>query len=316
MNDPSAAAYGGPGWSPRTVHLADEIGSVWSGFSVVSECSRLKAVLLHRPGPELAEARDPNEVQMLSVPDPDLVTGQHDGLAAAYRDEGVDVHYVDPPSLPTPNQMFVADLMFMTPSGVILGRPASTVRAGEERWVARRLADLGIPILRSVGGTGTFEGADAAWLDSSTVLIGRGLRTNSEGAAQVSASLEELGVRSLIVELPHSAMHLMGSIRIVDNDLAYVRSGGIPWTTMKAMREHEYDVRLFPSEEEIRRGMAHNFVTLGPRRVLMPTGSPVTERGLNEAGVTTVTVKVDEITKAAGAIGCLSGVLAREAHSC
>ena len=48
--------------------------------------------------------------------------------------------------------MFVADLMFMTPEGAILGRPASTVRAGEERLVARRLAELGVPILRVVRG--------------------------------------------------------------------------------------------------------------------------------------------------------------------
>ena len=313
MNDPSAAAYGGPGWSPRNTPLAEEIGGVWSDFAVAGEFSPLKAVLLHRPGPELAEARDPNAAQMLSVPDPDTVTRQHDGIADAYRSEGVDVHYVDPPTLTTPNQMFVADLMFMTPSGVILGRPASTVRAGEERWVARRLADLGVPILRSVAGTGTFEGADATWLDAKTVLIGRGLRTNSHGAAQVAATLEELGVTSLIVDLPHSAMHLMGSVRIVDRDLAFVRSGGAPWTAIETMRKCGYDVQLFPSEDEIRTGMAHNFVTLAPRRVLMPAGNPATEQVLNEAGITTVKVDVNEITKAAGAIGCLTGVLAREA---
>lgn len=315
MNDPSAAAYGGPGWSPRNARLVDEIGSVWGDFAVASECSPLKAVLLHRPGPELAELHDPDKSQMLATPDPQLLTEQHDGLADVYREQGVDVHYVDPAELPTPNQMFVADLMFLTPSGAILGRPASTVRAGEERWVARRLADLGIPILRSVGGTGTFEGADAAWLNPSVVLIGRGLRTNAEGAAQLSSALWELGVESQIVDLPHTAMHLMGSVRIVDKNLAYVRSGGVPWTLVETMQMHGFEVRFFPSEEEMLGGMAHNFVTLGPRRVLMPAGHQITERELNEQGVSTVTANVDEITKAAGAIGCLSGILAREAVS-
>jgi len=46
--------------------------------------------------------------------------------------------------------MFVSDLMFMTPEGAVLARPASTVRAGEERWVARRLAELGVPILKGM----------------------------------------------------------------------------------------------------------------------------------------------------------------------
>ena len=312
MNDPSAAAYGGPGWSPRTARLLDEIGSVWSGFAVASEFAPLEAVLLHRPGQELEAPSNADEAQMLSLPNLDLVAEQHDGIAEAYRSEGVAVFYVDPPDVPTPNQMFVADLMFMTPSGVVLARPASTVRAGEERWVARRLADLGIPILRSISGTGTFEGADAAWLGSDKVLIGRGLRTNSEGAAQLSAALGELGVSAVVVDLPHSAMHLMGSVRIVDADLVFVRSGLTPWTAIDALRESGFQVELFPDEEEMHRGMAHNFVTLAPRKILMPAGNPKTERAFNQAGITTVVVEIGEITKAAGAIGCLTGVLSRE----
>ena len=154
MNDPSAAAYGGPGWSPRTSSLSEEIGSIWAGFSVSSEYSQLKSVLLHRPGEELCDLEDPNSLQMLSMPDQKLVGKQHDGLADAYRDAGVEVHYVEPGSTPTPNQMFAADLMFMTPSGAILARPASTVRAGEERWVARRLAEIGVPILGAGEETG------------------------------------------------------------------------------------------------------------------------------------------------------------------
>ena len=39
------------------------------------------------------------------------------------------------------------------------------------QFVARRLADLGIPILRTIRGSGTFEGADAAWLDPHTLLL-------------------------------------------------------------------------------------------------------------------------------------------------
>lgn len=315
MNDPSAAAYGGPGWSPRTTRLIDEIGSVWSKLAVASEFAPLTAVLLHKPGRELTGTSNANEAQMLSLPDPDLVAEQHDGIATAYRSEGIAVHYVDPPGKPTPNQMFVADLMFLTPSGAVLARPASTVRAGEERWVARRLADLGIPILRSVSAAGTFEGADAAWLNPSTVMIGRGLRTNSDGAAQLSTTLEELGVATIVVDLPHSAMHLMGSVRIVDHDLAFVRSGLTPWTAIDALRTLGFDVQLFPDEEEIRTGMAHNFVTLAPRIILMPAGNPRTERAFSDAGITTLTVDVSEITKAAGAIGCLTGILAREADT-
>src|SRR3546814_2569119 len=90
--------------------------------------------------------------------------------------------------------MFCADLFVMTPEGAILARPASTVRAGEERWVARRLADLGVPILRTLTGTAVFEGADLMWLDPRTAMIGLGLRTNEEAASQIATTLEEIGV--------------------------------------------------------------------------------------------------------------------------
>ena len=74
--------------------------------------------------------------------------------------------------------------MFMTPEGALLARPASTARAGEERRVARRLAELSVPIILSIGGSGTFEGADAMWVGSDTVILGRGLRTNDAGPGQ------------------------------------------------------------------------------------------------------------------------------------
>jgi arginine deiminase len=307
----ASAAYGGPGWSPRTGSMQDELGSLWAPCGVASEYAPLEAVLLHRPGPELA-VDDVDAAQMLAPPDPTGAAAEHDAMADAYRANGVAVHYVEPDGAPLPNQMFVADLMFMTPAGAIVARPASTVRAGEERWVARRLAMLGVPILRGVGGSGVFEGADAMFIDPGTAVIGRGLRTNDEGARQVAATLEEQGLEVVVVDQPHGAMHLMGQFRIVDRDLAYVRAGRTPWRLIDVLRQRGLDVRFFPDDDEMDRGFAHNFVTLGPRRILMPAGNPVTEAEYLSAGIQCVTVEVTELRKAAGAVGCLTGVLRRE----
>ena len=46
------AAYGGPGWSPRSQTHADEIGTLWRG-GIDSEWRPLKTVLLRRPGSEI-----------------------------------------------------------------------------------------------------------------------------------------------------------------------------------------------------------------------------------------------------------------------
>lgn len=307
------AAYGGEGWSPRTASLRQEIGGVWGACGVATEWSPLKAVLLHRPGQELDELTDPDAAQMLGPLRASRAREQHDALAQAYRDAGVSVHYVEPDETPPPNLMFVADLMFMTPEGAILGRPASTVRAGEERWVARRLADLGVPILRSVRGRGTFEGADALWIDPQTVLLATGLRTNAEGVAQVTSLLREMGIEAIQVGLPYGAMHLMGTLRFADRDLSIAWPRHVPYAAVEALRAHGYTVLFIPDEGEVVRGMALNFVTLGPRRILMAAGNPVTQAFYEEAGITCQTVEVDEILKAAGGIGCATGILEREA---
>jgi N-dimethylarginine dimethylaminohydrolase len=305
------AAYGGAGWSPRTSTLRQEIGGLWGSCGVTNEWSSLNAVLLHRPGAELTAVVDPDTVQMLAPLDAERARIQHDALAQAFREAGVTVHYVAPPEAAQPNLMFVADLLFMMPEGAIVGRPASTVRAGEERYIARRLAELGIPILRTVRGGGTFEGADAAWIDPGTVLLATGLRTNAEGAAQVTSLLQEMGVEVISVGLPYGAMHLMGTLRFPDRDLAVAWPGRVPYAAVEALRTRGYTVHFIPAEAEAERGMALNFVTLGPRRVLMAAGNPITQAFYADAGIDCQTVDVDELIKAAGGIGCLTGVLER-----
>jgi len=308
----AAAAYGGPGWSPRTAPLRDEIGSLWARCGVDSEWAPLKAALLHPPGPELAEVADPNRAQMLDRLDASRARAQHDALAQAHRDAGVTVHYVEPDHSPPPNLIFVADLLFMTPEGAVVGRPASTVRAGEERFVARRLAELGVPILRTVRGSGTFEGADAAWIDPHTVLLATGLRTNAEGAAQVAGLLREMGIEVIHVGLPYGAMHLMGTLRFAGPDLAIAWPGRVPYAAVEALRTRGYSALFAPAGDETLRRMALNFVTLGPRRILMAAGSPLSQRLFEDAGIACHTVAVDELVKAAGGIGCLTGILERE----
>jgi len=310
--EPIAAAYGGAGWSPRTASLRQEIGAVWGACGVSTEWAPLKAVLMHRPGPELDGLTDPNAAQFLAPLDPARARQQHDALAQVYRDAGVTVHLVEPDQTPPPNLMYVADLMFMTPEGAIVGRPASTVRAGEERLVARRLAHLGVPILRSVRGTGVFEGADALWLDSHTALVSTGLRTNAEGAAQVAGLLREMGVEAVPVGLPHGAMHLMGTLRFVDHDLAIAWREHVPHAAVEALRARGYEVRFLPAEGLAERQMPLNYVTLGPRRILMAAGNPISQAFYESLGIACQTVPVDELHKAAGGIGCLTGVLERE----
>jgi arginine deiminase len=320
---PIAATYGGPGWSPRTATSRQEMRQLWGPWGVASECMPLRAVLLHRPGPEIDALAEPNDVQMLAPVDPERIRREHDALAEAYRSEGVTVHYLEPVTTPShsgigpyatvpPNNFFLRDLFFMTPEGAILARPASTVRAGEEVHVARRLADLGVPILRSVRGTGTFEGADAMWVDEGVALVTTGLRTNDEGAAQVQGILEEMGVEVVRVDLAFGTMHLQGVINFADRDLAVGWPGRTPHRVVNALRARGLEILWLPDEKEARQGMALNFVALAPRRVLMPAGCPRTVAMYQAAGIECVEVEISELVKAAGGMGCMTGILSRD----
>jgi arginine deiminase len=307
-----AAAYGGEGWSPRTQTLRQELGTIWGDWGAGLEWANLQAVLLHRPGPEIEGLAEPNAVQMLETIDADLIRQQHDALASAYQEAGVQVHYLNPEAQVPPNSLFCADLFFMTPEGAILARPASTVRAGEERHVARRLAELGVPIVLSVHGDGVFEGADALWIDRDTALVATGLRTNAAGADQVAWVLQNMDAEAVRVNLPFGSMHLMGLLRLAGPGLAIGWPGWLPHRAVHALRERGYRLLWVPDDDETRR-KALNFVTLGPGRILMAANCPRTQAMYESEGLECATVEIDELVKCAGGIGCLTGVLKRDA---
>ena len=292
--------------------MQQELGKIWTDCGISNEWGQLKSVLLHRPGSELHASADADSVQMIDRLDVDVAAAQHDTLAEVYRSAGVQVHYVEPPTTPDPNQMFVADLLLMTPEGAIVCRPASTVRAGEERWVARRLSEIGIPIVRTISGVGTFEGADALWIDPKTLLVGRGLRTNEAGVAQLSELLNPMGIETVVVDLPIGTMHLMGMLRIIDRDLAIAWPERLAISAVQLLRDMGYTVEFIPDEKEAVQGFALNVVTLGPRNILMASGNPITQEFYENLGITCLTANVDELAKATGSIGCLTGVLHRE----
>ena len=311
-----SAAYGGENWSPRAAKHGDEIGGLWRACGIDSEWRPLRSVLLHCPGEELlASQNDPEAVQMLGALDLGRARAEHQALGDAFRALQVDVHYVEPLEPCLPNLMFCADLFVMTPQGAILARPASTVRAGEETAVARRLADLGIPILRTLTGHATFEGADLMWLDEHTAIVGRGLRTNDAAISQIGALLAELDVELVAVDSPFGIMHFMSLLRIVDSNLAICWPRRTPYRCVELLRERGFEVAFPPFAEDQDSYRGINFVTLGPRRILMVGGLPRVQGWFEDLGIECLTTATDELTLAAGNVGCLTGILEREKRS-
>lgn len=305
-------AYGGEKWSPRVQTRREEMREVWGDWGSGSECTPLRAVLLHRPGPELDAITDFDAMQMRADLRPDVARAQHDAMADAYEREGVTVHYVEGYRPDKPNQLFCRDLMTMTPEGAILARPASTVRAGEERVLAATLGALGVPVLMSVHGSGTFEGADAIWAAPDLCFVAEGLRTNRAGAEQVAWALESIGVTVERVVLPYGAMHLDGILNFAAPDCAVVWPRRTPMNVVRVLQERGVRIVHLFDEAATHDCLPGNFVALAPNRILMPTGAP-RQRALYEAaGIACIEIEVSELIKAGGGIHCMTAFLKRD----
>jgi arginine deiminase len=79
-----------------------------------------------------------------------------------------------------------------------------------------------------------------------------------------------------------------------------------------ALRERGYHVASLPDQDEAENNKAFNFVTLAPRRLLMPAGNPAARVFYEGLGIEVLETPMGELRKAAGAAGCLTGVVARE----
>ena len=145
-----------------------EQAEVWGrSWSCTTDIGRLRAVLMHRPGDELAvvENKPMPEIGGFGDPDkgwywigktmPDLAAMQkaHDALSAALRAEGVDVILVDKAAPGRMKQVFTRDSVIGVKGGAIVTRMARKVRRGEELPVTRALANAGCPILATLHGT-------------------------------------------------------------------------------------------------------------------------------------------------------------------
>ncbi len=308
-----AATHGGPGWRPRTASHDEEIagGEIWSPYAVRSEVAPLKAVLLAQPGDELDFPEPPDAHLMLERIDVTAIRAQAGAVADAYRAEGVEVHLFRSERTPPPNLIFMRDLFFMTPEGAVLARPAAEQRAGEERFAAEALTRAGVPILRTLRGRATFEGADALWLDERTVMVGVGLRTSDEAFVALKEVLSHQGVSARAIPMPAGVQHLLGVVNFVDTDLAVLHGGRTPSSLKVFLASQGVETISLAPGDELDQGRGMNFVTLAPRRVLMPAGCPGIRSQLEEAGIEVLEAEVGEYLKGAGGLGCLTGILSR-----
>jgi N-dimethylarginine dimethylaminohydrolase len=304
-------AIPGERWFPKETNFENDMKLYWGDWGVSSEVDTLKAVLMRRPGKEI-EGFDYLKVRFKAPIDPELFREQHDKLAQVYRNYGVKVYYVEEQREDRPNSVFMRDLVFMTPEGAIITRPAMAERRGEERYAAQTLAKLGVPIVRTINGDGIFEGANGMWVDRHTVILATGSRTNKSGYEQVEYELRRMGVTEIIhMQIPYGHAHIDGLLNFASHDIAMIFAPQVPYDVCDALRKKGITLLEAPSQTEAKETLGVNFVAIKPGLVVQPSGNPRCKELLEKNGIEVITVDISEILKGWGGVHCATVFLKR-----
>lgn len=302
--------------------LERDWGRAWG---VDNDVGRMRAVLVHRPGAEM-EVIDPAKritdigsfgdeqagwyFQSDSIPDIADMQAQHDALVAALKAEGVEVFELKGVGGGRLKSCYTRDPLIVVKGGAIVCRMGARIRRGEVLPVSRSLAEIGVPILRTLSGSAVFEGGSFAWLDSKTAVAGCGVRVNREGARQVGEVLATQGVELIVIDLAGYDIHIDGAFLMVDRDLALIDPMRLPYSFLELLKARGIrTVEIGPSDD----GWIVNSLAVAPGRLIMPEGaSNRTLDALAAAGVTWTTLAYDRMQLNGGGIHCSTMPLIRD----
>jgi dimethylargininase len=245
-----------------------------------------------------------------SAPDPARAHDEHAAFREELRRDGAEVVEAATPVPGDPDAIYTFDPLLPTDDGVIVLRPGKPGRRAEPAAMA---GDLGFPVLGTLDEPATAEGGDLFWLDSSTLIAGRGYRTNDAGIDRLRELLP--GATVVAFDLPHrhgpgECLHLLSLISPLAPDLVVGYLPLMPVRLVELLGERGIGIVEVPDEEFD--SMGPNVLVLAPRVALALEGNPVTRRRMESAGVEVRTYRGEEISrKGDGGPTCLTRPLAR-----
>ena len=242
-------------------------------------------------------------------PDLKLMRAQHDRLAEILRAEGVQLAYVDATVPGHIKSQSTRDQVVAVRGGAIICRMGSRLRRGEEAPVTRAVAALGMPILRTINGSGIFEGGSFAMIDERTAVVGIGARANAEGARQVEEVLRTLGVELLKVELNGYRQHIDGAFVMADVDVALVNPLGLPFWFLEKLEASGIRTVECAADDP---PFTVNCLAVRPGRVIMSRTSARTVERLEKAGVDVIGLDYEQVYRGGGGVHCSTAPLVRD----
>ncbi|MCP4876722.1 MAG: amidinotransferase [Gammaproteobacteria bacterium] len=305
---------------------ASQQHSVWGRqWGCDNDVGQIRLCLMHRPGEEMSiidPARRIEEVgsfgdleqgwyfQSDVIPDWDEFRAQHEMLVQTLRSEGVEVVFLDSVEPDGIKSVYTRDSSFAINGGAIVTRLARSIRRGEEAHVSKTLANLGMPIMRTLHTTAMAEGGSFAWLNSKTAVIARSICVNDEGCDQIEQVLNAQGVELIRIDMPGYDIHIDGLLTMIDVDVAIVDPDHLPYSFLR--RLEEIGIRTVEICEQDDPWII-NCLAVSPGRVIMPRGiSTQTATAFAELNIETIEIDYDKVQLNGGGIHCSTCPLVRD----
>ncbi len=299
---------------------------VWGrAWGCNSDVGRLRLVLMHRPGEEMRVVDTlPHIPELNAFGDPstgaywrgtvrptlDEQQVQHDALATALREEGVEVVYLKRAAAGRHKSIYTRDSCIAIQGGAVVTRMGPRIRRGEEAPVTETLGALGMPILRTIHGNGLMEGGSFAFIRPDVAVVGVSSRVNEEGARQLEQVLAVQGTRLVRVQIPGFRLHIDGAFVMIHHDVAIVNPSILPFVFMEELKR--LGIRLITLNHEDP-SWAVNCLAVAPGRVLMSDQvSARTQDALDQAGIGIRLVAYDKVGLGGGGIHCSTSPLVRD----
>ncbi len=251
----------------------------------------------------------------LGRPDFEKACDQYDAFLEILHGAGVKTHFLEDGI--GIDSIYVRDASIATNQGMVICNMGKEARREETKSQTNYFRTEDIPVRGQVLSPGTLEGGDVAWINASTLGVGRGYRTNTEGIRQLKAILPE-SVESVVeFQAPHfrgptDVFHLMSVFSPIDKDLAVIYSPLMSVVFREELLRHGFSFVEVPEEEYDSLGC--NVLALAPRVCVMAAGNPKTKKLMQQQGVEVIEYDGSEISvKGCGGPTCLTRPLLREA---
>ena len=263
-------------------------------FGAQSMTAPLREVLVKRPGTAFGRAFDDPSFGYRHPVDLTLASAEHHAFTDLLARLGVTVHELGTET-DSPDLVYTFDPLLVTDRGAIPLRSGKPNRQGEEAALEAWTLAHGIPTIGRIEAPGTVDGGDTFWLRPDLLCIGRSLRTNRAGAAQLAALV---GGRVEVFDVaygdgPDECLHLLSVVSPVADDLAVVYLPLLPAGLYELLREE--GIRLLPVPADEFPTLGCNVLAVRPGVVVLAEGNRTVGRLLAEAGCEVHTYAAQEI---------------------